>query len=60
MSDGGSLGEAWSFCKRRSKSVEVFYRNMDGDKILTKVHFPFDPDVSCLYIILYVLMIFID
>ncbi len=40
------LAEAWSFCKRQSKSIEVFYKNMDGDKILTRVDFPFDPDVS--------------
>ncbi len=42
----GHLAEAWSYCKRQSKSIEVFYKNMDGDKILTRVHFPFDPDVS--------------
>ncbi len=42
----GPLWEAWSYCKRQSKSVELFYKNMDGDKILTRVHFPFDPAVS--------------
>ncbi len=42
----GPLWEAWSYCKRQSKSVELFYKNMDGDKILTRVRFPFDPAVS--------------
>jgi len=37
---------AWEFCKNRSRSVEVFYRNMDGDKILTRLHFQFHPEVS--------------
>lgn len=36
----------WDFCKNRSRSVEVFYRNMDGDKILTRLHFQFHPEVS--------------
>ena len=38
--------DAWEFCNSRSRSVEVFYRNMDGDKILTRVHFQFDPEVN--------------
>ena len=38
--------DAWEFCKDHSRSVEVFYRNMDGDKILTRVHFQFDPEVN--------------
>ena len=45
-SNGDALYQAWQFCKKQSKSVEVFYRNMDGDKVLTRVHFPFNPDVS--------------
>ena len=42
----GELCEVWDYCKRWSRSVEVFYKNMDGDKVLTKVLFPFNPDVS--------------
>ena len=38
--------KAWEFCQDHSRSVEVFYKNMDGDKILTRVHFQFDPEVS--------------
>ena len=38
--------KAWEFCKHRSKSMEVFYRNMEDEKILTRVHFQFDPVVS--------------
>ena len=37
---------AWQFCKQHSKSIEIDYENMDGDKILTKVHFQYDPHVS--------------
>ena len=44
-SEDDELYKAWALCKRHSKSVEVFYRNMDGDKVLTKIHFPFNPDV---------------
>ena len=44
-SEDDELHKAWALCKRHSKSVEVFYRNMDGDKVLTKIHFPFNPDV---------------
>ena len=42
---GGDAEKVWNFCKKRSKSIEVFYRNMDGDKVLTKVHFQFNPVV---------------
>ena len=38
--------QAWEFCQDHSRSVEVFYKNMDGDKILTRVHFQSDPEVS--------------
>ena len=44
--EDGKLYRVWQFCKRQSKSVEVFYRNMDEQKVLTKIHFPFNPDVS--------------
>ena len=39
----------------------MFYKNMDGDKILTRVHFQFDPEVStvCVFVLLYVLYIYI-
>ena len=40
------LNEAWAFCEKQSKSVEVFYRNMDKEKVLTRIHFQFNPDVS--------------
>ena len=45
-SEDDDLHKAWNLCKRHSKSVEVFYRNMDDEKVLTKIHFPFNPDVS--------------
>jgi hypothetical protein len=38
-----TLAKAFSYCKSRSKSIEVNYENMDGDKILTKVNFHLDP-----------------
>ena len=38
--------KVWDFCAHRSKSVEIYYKNMDGDKILTRIHFQFDPVVS--------------
>ena len=40
------VAKAFSYCKSRSKSIEVNYENMDGDKILTKVNFHLDPAVS--------------
>ena len=42
--------DAWEFCKNRSRSVEVFYRNMDGDQILTRLHFQFHPEVNTLFV----------
>ena len=47
-----SIHEAWKYCKDHSRSVELYYRNMDGDKILTRVHFQFDPEVStvCVFV----------
>lgn len=44
--DDDVLNQAWALCKKQSKSVEVFYRNMDNEKVLTKIHFQFNPDVS--------------
>ena len=41
-----NANEAWQFCKQRSKSIEIDYENMDGEKVLTKVHFQYDPRVS--------------
>ena len=43
--DDDVLLKAWSMCKKQSKSVEIFYKNMDGDKVLTRIHFPFNPAV---------------
>ena len=30
----------------RSKSVEVLYENLEGEKILSRLHFHYQPDVS--------------
>jgi inositol 1,4,5-triphosphate receptor type 1 len=35
--------EAWKYCMERSKSVEVLYENLDGEKVLSKVHFTYNP-----------------
>ncbi len=43
---GEEVQKAWNFCSKRSKSIEVCYENMDGEKILTRVHFQFDPVVK--------------
>lgn len=40
-----SLCDAWKFCQKWSKSVEVLYKNMNGHQILTKVHFHYNPEV---------------
>ena len=45
--------QAWDFCKERSRSVEVCYKNMDEVKILTRVHFQFDPVVSTVCVSLF-------
>ena len=45
-SEAGNIYRAWSYCKKKSRSVEVFYKNMNGEKVLTRIHFPFDPAVS--------------
>jgi inositol 1,4,5-triphosphate receptor type 1 len=37
------LSKAFHYCQVRSKSIEINYENMDGDKILTKVNFQLDP-----------------
>lgn len=39
------LCRAFQFCRVRSKSIEINYQNMDGEKILTKVNFQLDPEV---------------
>ena len=44
-SDDKKLSQVWEFCKSRSKRVEVLYKNDNGHKILTRIHFPFDPHV---------------
>ena len=51
-SDNDVLSQAWSMCKKQSRSVEIFYKNMDGDEILTKMHFPVNPDVSSVIVLL--------
>lgn len=40
-----TLRRAFQFCHARSKSIEINYKNMDGEKILTKVNFQLDPSV---------------
>ena len=40
--------KAWNYCSDHSKSVEVLYKNLDGEKVLSKVHFRYDPAVSSL------------
>ena len=45
--------QAWDFCKERSRSVEVYYNNMDEVKILTRVHFQVDPVVSTVCVSLF-------
>ena len=39
------LKEAWEYCKRNSKSVEILYENNDNQKSLARVHFRFNPRV---------------
>ena len=38
--------EALKFCKGLSKSVEVVYNNTEGEKVLTRIHFKYDSEVS--------------
>ena len=33
------LIEAWNYCTKWSKSVELLYQNENGQKILTKIYF---------------------
>ena len=56
-SESETLQEAWEFCKRRSKSIEVLYENMNGCKILTRVHFNFDPDVNLKLIVIIIIQL---
>lgn len=44
--DNGEILKVWKYCSERSKSVEVLYENLDGEKMLSKVHFRYDPAVS--------------
>ena len=41
--------DAWDYCSKSSKSIEVLYKNEDEDKkVLAKVHFRSCPSVSCI------------
>lgn len=44
--DNDEVKRIWQKCKNESKSVEVLYKNAEGEQILTKVHFQFSPEVS--------------
>ena len=44
--DDTVLEKAFQYSEERSRSIEINYENMDGDKILTKVNFHMDPAVS--------------
>lgn len=33
------INRGWTFCKKQSKSIEVSYKNDDGEVTLAKVHF---------------------
>ena len=40
------LKEAWEYCDRNSKNIEIIYEDDDHQKTLAKVHFRFNPKVS--------------
>lgn len=40
-----TLCKAFQYCRTRSRSIEINYENMDGEKILTRVNFQTDPAV---------------
>ena len=40
-----TLCKAFQYCGVSSKSIEINYENMDGEKILTKVNFQLSPAV---------------
>ena len=40
------LKEAWEYGEDHTRSVEVLYENLDGDGVLAKVHFTYNPSVS--------------
>ena len=42
----GDVMSVWKKCKRESKSVEIVYQNTEGEQILTKVYFQFNPEVN--------------
>ena len=35
----------WEKCEKESKSVEIVYKNTEGEEVLTKVNFQFSPEV---------------
>lgn len=41
----GYNDKAWKKCEKESKSVEVVYKNAEGEENLTRVHFRFNPKV---------------
>ncbi len=41
-----SSDKAWWFCEKTSRSIEVFYTNEEDEKVLTRVHFQYDKEVS--------------
>ena len=40
------LKEAWEYCEKNSKSVEILYENEHNQKTLARVHFKLDPKVG--------------
>ena len=38
--------EAWEYCEKNIKSVEIFYVNENNQKVLAKVHFRFNSKVT--------------
>lgn len=40
------LEDAWGYCQKYTKSIELLYENDEHQKTLAKVHFRFDPKVS--------------
>ena len=40
------LEDAWDYCRKYTKSIELLYENDDNQKTLAKVHFRFNSKVS--------------
>ena len=40
--------EAWDYCEKNTKNVEILYVNEDNQKALAKVHFRFNSKVIIL------------